>query len=121
MPFDWHEYYTLATELAERPEEAAQRAAISRAYYAAFCSAQKRLRERDPGFSNDPDTGSHYEVWRWYLRHPSAVCKKIGQEGIRLKDERRVADYEEEFPSLPQRTARALFQADRILQRLKNV
>jgi hypothetical protein len=45
MPFDWHDYLDLARWLdANTPpglsEEAAKRAAASRAYYAAFCYAR---------------------------------------------------------------------------------
>ena len=77
--------------------------------------------ERDRTFRVDPDAGSHHAVWLWYTRHPSPVCKAIGQDGFRLKQSRRAADYDEDFAALPQSAARALSVAARILQRLNSV
>ena len=52
MNFDWSEYLNIARELAGQATasfsaEAKKRSAISRAYYAAFCSARNHLRDRD--------------------------------------------------------------------------
>jgi len=38
--FRWEDYLSLAKELAKSTEEQHRRSAISRAYYAAYCSAR---------------------------------------------------------------------------------
>jgi hypothetical protein len=52
MDFNWREYFILAQELtgqagASVGQEAKQRAALSRAYYAAFCQARNHLRDKE--------------------------------------------------------------------------
>ena len=52
MSFDWADYLKLAEALTQSltvpgPEEAALRAAMSRAYYAAFCSARNLAGNRE--------------------------------------------------------------------------
>ena len=52
MSFDWSEYLTLAQELTSAStsspiQEAHLRAAVSRAYYAAFCKARNYLHNKD--------------------------------------------------------------------------
>jgi len=52
MNFDWSEYSNIASELAGQATasssaEAKKRGAISRAYYAAFCSARNHLRDKE--------------------------------------------------------------------------
>jgi hypothetical protein len=63
MSFDWADYLKLAEALTQAPtvpgpEEAALRAAMSRAYYAAFCSAR------------NPNTSPH----RSWARRGSVAC-----------------------------------------------
>jgi hypothetical protein len=43
-PFDWRLYLPLAGALAGRRDEASERWAISRGYYAAYCVVRNRLR-----------------------------------------------------------------------------
>ena len=93
MPFDWQDYYVLAKELSEREEEAALRSAISRAYYAAFCSAQIKVMQRASDLIGEEGQGSHEVVWRWFRRQSNRSLAEIGVWGLRLRDDRVSADY----------------------------
>jgi hypothetical protein len=58
MPFDWREYLNLARQLAglqgsDYSQEAVERSAVSRAYYAAFCWA-RNYAEKNLGFHHRP-------------------------------------------------------------------
>jgi RNA-splicing ligase RtcB len=58
MPFDWREYLNLARQLAglqgsDYSQEAVERSAVSRAYYAAFCWA-RNYAEKNRGFHHRP-------------------------------------------------------------------
>ncbi len=88
MPVDWQDYYVLAKELGEREEEAALRSAISRAYYAAFCSAQIKVMQRAPDLIREEGQGSHEVVWHWFRRQNNRSLAEIGVWGLRLRDDR---------------------------------
>jgi len=60
MPFDWREYLSLAEFLTDKvgrySEEAANRCAVSRAYFSAFCYARGYAREKyrfEPTYTPD--------------------------------------------------------------------
>src|SRR6266536_662971 len=66
MSFDWSEYLTLAQELTSAStsspiQEAHLRAAISRAYYAAFCKARNYLLNKD-GYVTPRNTNAHQDI-----------------------------------------------------------
>ena len=62
MAFDWSSYLDLADELAAFTEEAAQRSAISRAYYAALGKAREFLEHDGRAFTSTENI--HYLVWQ---------------------------------------------------------
>jgi hypothetical protein len=94
MPFNWHDYLDLARWLqANTPPgistEAAGRAAVSRAYFAAFCYARNYARDylafvpRD----DDSDHGRLRAHLRLSRRHGTAAALE------RLRDTRNECDY----------------------------
>jgi len=83
MPFDWQEYLLLARELSQRSGEAALRSAISRAYYAAFCTACNYLRQR--GESIPDSEHSHKAVWDSFQRKGKSA-QAVFINGERLKN-----------------------------------
>jgi uncharacterized protein (UPF0332 family) len=99
MNFDWAGFLTLADALLRDPnlpgpEEASLRSAISRAYYAAFCSARNFARDNEglvpTGKATDHELArSHFETSgdraRW----------KIATDLGRLRDNRNRADYDD--------------------------
>ncbi len=91
---DWFLYHDLAQQWVGHGGEANERAAVSRAYYAMFCTARNELRD-NVGEYNPPECGSeHKYVWDSYKenRHPRA-SREIGVIGNRLRRYRNQADY----------------------------
>src|SRR5688572_10755684 len=87
--FDWRAFLDLAEQLSHSNEEAAQRTAISRAYYAVFALCRRRLRDQGCWPSGlDP----HIRTWNAYRTAGSAACVWIGEKGFNLRDRRRRAD-----------------------------
>ncbi|MBI2376904.1 MAG: HEPN domain-containing protein [Deltaproteobacteria bacterium] len=97
MAFEWREFLRLAEDLVTRKDEAELRSAVSRAYYAAYHFARRRL----PAELPKPNaTESHASLWRAYLGSTNKAHKAIGVIGDRLREQRRRADYEAHFASL---------------------
>ena len=88
--FDWGDYLALAERLAaETDNEAAQRTAISRAYYAAYHAAAAFV--RDKGML---ETGhSHRAVWAAFVADGDRARVRVGWKGHLLKLTRLDADY----------------------------
>jgi uncharacterized protein (UPF0332 family) len=101
---DWFLYYDLAQQWVGHGGEAHERAAVSRAYYAMFCTARNELRDSTDDYS-PPECGSeHVYVWNSYKedRHPRGT-RQIGVVGNRLRRYRNRADYDDlivDFPDL---------------------
>lgn len=97
--FAWSEFLELAAELGERTgNEAAERTAIGRCYYAVFCTARQVLRsrgERLPGGG-----AAHVSVWNRFHGTPDLVHRRIADRGRRLRRRRGRADYEDTYPDL---------------------
>ena len=116
MPdFDWDGFLDLADELVgRRGNAAAERTAISRAYYAAFHPARAHLVRQGERLTL---TGAdHGLVWRWFLARPDPLARAVGTNGRRLVDERRRADYDPiEDGSLSVRAAGAVRLARQVI------
>jgi uncharacterized protein (UPF0332 family) len=93
MAFDWDEYLTAAKEQANGSGEATYRSAISRAYYAAYWKARKRL-ERD-GHRFASERNKHEAVWNLFYVEPSSTGSTSGDEGNSLRVQRTIADYQD--------------------------
>lgn len=91
--FDWVEYLNLASELVNRDDEACQRSAVSRAYYAVFCTARDKFQNRGefhPGRTAD----DHKDLWDALRNDYDMQRRQIGLEGNRLRGKRNKADYD---------------------------
>jgi hypothetical protein len=113
--FDWRDLLSLAESLALQPEEAARRAAISRAYYAVFHQAKALVEAREGPLSLSVD--SHERVWRDLERKGRGLAR-IGQDGRRFKRLRVAADYEVALPRLDQQLQEALALARSLDERI---
>jgi uncharacterized protein (UPF0332 family) len=94
---DWLLYYDLAQQWVGHGGEAHERAAMSRAYYAMFCTARNELRDTIEDEYSPPECGSeHMYVWNLYKedRHPRGA-RQIGVLGNRLRRYRNRADYDD--------------------------
>jgi len=101
MGFDWKEYLTLAQFLQGNgdhySEEAARRAAVSRAYYAAFCLA-RNYASKNLLFVPEGKGADHGNLISWYNvcenYHPS--LSGIGEKLRELLIWRNTCDYDDE-------------------------
>ena len=94
---------------------------MSRSYYAAFCSAKMKVKERDPRRGRDDERGSHDEIWGWFRDQPSQAMKKIGVNGFRLKNARVSADYKLESRIDDEQAKLVLEDTRKILQTLRSI
>lgn len=120
MAFDWFAYYQLAQELADRDDEASRRTAVSRAYYAVFCSVRNRLSSRAPAVLTH-DASVHQAVWSFLGDSSSSTERQLGEDGKRLRRYRNMVDYDDEVNNLPQLVEMALARADHIMQHVPNL
>jgi uncharacterized protein (UPF0332 family) len=92
---DWLLYYDVALEWVGNDGEAHKRSAVSRAYYAMFCTARNELKDNIDDEYSPPKCGSeHKYVWNLYKkdRHPRGT-RQIVVLGDRLRHARNRADY----------------------------
>lgn len=129
MTFDWNDYlqlaFDLATQQGEVLQEARLRAAISRAYYAAFHAAGGYITAHFR--LSIPEQSAHSFV-AGQLQSPAIGgeqldkrVKKIGQDLWRLARLRKRADYEADFPHIQAESSFALLLAESILKRLNDL
>jgi uncharacterized protein (UPF0332 family) len=102
MNFNWIDYLTLAETLVKAADkesatlkEAKYRAAISRAYYAAFCKAHNFL--RDTYSLQIPIRDPHNFVINQFLDANDQDQKVIGEKLHTLRTKRNKADYQDRF------------------------
>jgi hypothetical protein len=117
MNFLWQDYLTLAEALVRArtrfaPAEARYRAAMSRAYYAAYGAARQHAREYE-GYSPDPTGRDHRLLVAHYQRGPRPRQQQIALALQRLMDNRLQADYDEEIPADVRQLALASVQEAR--------
>ena len=91
--FDWDDFKTFAETLKSETNEAAQRTAVSRLYYAVYWRARKNLEAG--GFFFSEFDGAHSQVWREYKKRGKTNFA-VGKLGDRLRENRVKADYREE-------------------------
>ncbi|PSR26503.1 MAG: hypothetical protein C7B46_19925 [Sulfobacillus benefaciens] len=110
--FDWYDYWGLANQLvSEQENEAALRAAVSRAYYAAYHTARIYAQRQQ-----DPPSDDHTQVVLWLKR--THGCGKIGKLLASLKRNRQDADYEAHLQVNIEAARAAIALAERIVKEL---
>ncbi len=125
MSFDWSEYLNVAKELAgvetsAASEEAKLRAAVSRAYYAAFIKAWNHLRDKE-GLVIARTSQAHRDVSKQFENSTDAVRRSWGEKLLRLRDFRRQADYVDTFPRFFGITQIALRLSEEVIPILNNL
>lgn len=118
-----HDWLRLARELGQRPDETAQRSAISRAYYAAYhcCLAWERLL---PAPGADAGSQGVHSALIARLEHPHRGCSRV--EAARSKalgkllraqrTRRATADYKWDRPISADLVDRQLEAATRVMR-----
>jgi hypothetical protein len=121
MSFDWGEYLSLAEELCAMPvsgppigPESQQRAAVSRAYYAAFVLARNHLRDAD-GIRIPQRGNPHQFVAVQYVNDPDPLRSRIGYNLTGLRAARNRCDYDDVVGSLPGLATRSIQRARQII------
>jgi len=114
--FDFADYLDLADELGTRSDEAAWRAAVSRAYYAVFGVAWRTL---PPALQMHVGQGRvHRATWVSYAGSSQLPCRQVGGIGFRLRRVRDLADYDATASSSSGRVESTLREARQALQLL---
>ncbi len=125
MSFDWEKYLTLADSLYHNcgtfsHREACLRAAVSRGYYAAFCSARNLARDND-NLRLDNTGRDHGTVKSFYRNTSDPQRQRVGILLGRLRDYRNKADYVDALPQLEPETQAALNVSHRIIILLQTI
>jgi uncharacterized protein (UPF0332 family) len=120
IPFDWEEFLEFAEEqVRRRGNPAAERSAISRAYYAAFHKAKAHFVANGQPLSFRAD--DHSAVARWFRSRANQSWVRIGSDLDRLRQLRRDADYEALFPDLTSEANSAVSIARRLLREIADL
>ena len=80
--------------------EAKKRSAISRAYYAAFCSARNYLRDKEHDQDIRAGGDVHGYVRKQFKTSEDEVAREVGEDLARLVAKRNLADYEDDMVAL---------------------
>jgi uncharacterized protein (UPF0332 family) len=119
MDFDWEDYLTFAQDIKERPDEAAKRSAISRAYYCIFHRAKKYAIE-NLDYHYRPENPSHASMWRSF-QNKGTTLNAIFNYGTRLKNFREIADYQDNFKNIDNSLVQVFQSAENALIYLKQI
>lgn len=117
MPFDWREYLELAKDLVGQtgvnyPLEAAERSAVSRAYYSAFCWV-RNYAEANLGFQRTRTADDH-KYLREHLRRQQMV--HLASRLNKLRAWRNACDYDDEVSNLAHQVQNAIDLAEKVIQ-----
>jgi uncharacterized protein (UPF0332 family) len=98
VTFQWRFLLKVAERLvSDAPEEQQIRSAVNRAYYAALGEAREFAITK--GLVMKTGAGSHQQIWNFLRQqaaptlHESAAWKSIGDLGLALTADRKLADY----------------------------
>jgi uncharacterized protein (UPF0332 family) len=107
MTFNWKDYLTFAENIYDAPElpgprEAALRAAVSRAYYAAFCASVEF--GQSIGFYPSKNGEDHESIRKFFreMKPESSTAQRISVQLNRLHDNRKKADYRNTMGQKPE-------------------
>lgn len=121
--FDWCDYLAFAIDMRDTQieDESRRRAAISRAYYAAF-NVAKQFAESQDVHIDTFGKGGHARVWDAYTQdNPlSDDLKFLTTVGHRLKRLRVRADYEGDARVGQSELKRGISEAEKIINKLKS-
>jgi uncharacterized protein (UPF0332 family) len=125
MSFNWQGYFDLSQELLQNTgnltiREARARSAISRAYYAAFCSSRNHLRDVD-GKSVPQGAEVHKYVKTEFANSTEVSRQQISKNLDRLRIERNKADYDDVVKSLDSTTGFSLELCRKVLTNLAHL
>src|ERR1043165_5623014 len=119
MPFNWQEYLSLAASIIAQPsaaysQEAAERCAVSRAYYAAFRHA-RNYAEHNLNYVPAHDSSDHWRI-RDHFRHRGlhVIAARLGT----MHRWRTQCDYDDNVPNIAIMARSAITTARRVISAL---
>ena len=118
MIFDWNDFKILADKLRENEDEASQRTAISRIYYAVYWKARNVLEE--DGFIFRQYDSSHRQIWEEY-KNKGITFRAISISGSALHQNRVQADYFAEIKDLKNLQIESVKLADNVFKYLQQI
>lgn len=118
MSFDWNEFRQLAEQLKQSENEASQRTAISRIYYADYHQAKLYL--ENEGFIFRQFESSHRQIWDEF-KDKGRTFAAIGNTGDRLRANRVKADYIAEIEDIDFLVQRSFELAENALAYLQQI
>jgi uncharacterized protein (UPF0332 family) len=102
MSFEWSDFLTLAEALTttdpDGNREASLRTAISRAYYAVFGEARRRL--RSVRVATRRSAAEHGEIATFYATRYGEEGAEVAATLGRLRNRRNAADYDDDFDGI---------------------
>ena len=111
---NWFDYFELAQEWVNEDNEAYKRSAVSRAYYAMYCTARDKLDDANRYHPSRCDS-KHIYVWNKYKEDPAYPDRvQIGRLGSRLHRRRIEADYHGFIDNFPDLVDHAMAQAEEL-------
>ncbi|GBC94202.1 hypothetical protein HRbin15_02710 [bacterium HR15] len=119
--FDWADFLWLAQELGHREVseplgEAAQRTAVSRAYYAAFCATRDYAVQQ---LSYHPQhSGKDHSELQKHLRRYGGQWTTVANKLEDLRKFRNQCDYEKQVQNLDSMVAQSLTLASEVFSQL---
>jgi uncharacterized protein (UPF0332 family) len=117
VKFDWTEFLTLAKELAARPDEAARRSAVSRAYYSVLGQARTLFDARGEVSA----TVQAATLWKVLQEKGDAPRREIGVSAGRLRGKRNRADYDPTVQGLENLVKSSLLEAEHLISMLAKI
>jgi uncharacterized protein (UPF0332 family) len=126
MSFDWLDYLRLAQFLTgvsknSPGQEANFRAAVSRAYYAAFCKARNYLRDVDKDSQVTGTRDIHGYVLDQFMKSPDKIRGRIAINLERLRRYRNMADYDDTMTINQANVLKTLKQAEQVIADLDSL
>jgi len=120
MSFDWLSYLELARELARQGNashlrEAANRSAVSRAYYAAFCFC-RNYAEQHLGFQRSSLAAEHAQLRKHLSRHNHG---RVASNLNRLRQWRNQCDYDDSVNRLHQMVRDSIRLAEQVVLQIR--
>ncbi len=127
MTFQWSHLLKVADRLIseDSPQEQQVRSAVNRAYYAALGEAREFALTK--GLTMKSGAGSHQQIWNFLrlhtapTRHESAAWKSIGDLGLALTADRKLADYIAPAPISVDDAKRVIITAYQIVRKLRGL
>jgi hypothetical protein len=123
MPFDWAEYLVLANFLSTQqgagsPAEASKRSAVSRAYFAVFCSTRNYARDK-LHYVPSKKAEDHEQLRTYLQAQGTAKLADVAVALQNLREWRNYCDYDDTLRGLDIMVKLALREAAEVMKKLQ--